>query len=145
MAVSDFNLTQRFTLFTPKEQKVYPIPERDLKKIGGMLQHISIKNYGFQVMASLVFGMIVGLILFVLGYQSVVNTGFGISPALLTIVIVSFGVGIGIALIILARQQAKQVADARESVLNELDLIEDGFAKPVLEKSYESQKSDSVS
>ena len=142
MASSDFNLTQRFTLFTPKEQKVYPIPERDLKKVGGMIQRLSLKNYGFQVMASLVFGVIVGLVLFVLGYQAVVNTGFGISPALLTIVIISFVLGIAVALIILARQQAASVANARDSILNELDVIEDSFSKPVLEKSYESQKSD---
>ncbi len=105
----DFNLTQKFNLFIPKEQKVYPIPERDLKKVGGMIQCLSLKNYGFQVMASLVFGVIVGLILFVLGYQFMVNTGFGISPALLAIVIVSFFIGIAVSLIILAGQQAATV------------------------------------
>jgi len=37
------------------------------------------------------------------------------------------------------------LANSRNAILGELDAIEEGFVKPVLEKSYESKKSDIVS
>jgi len=136
--MSERKLTQNLLLMGTKEQSVLPIRERDWTKIRNMIERVITGSTLFLIAASLVFGLFVAVIIGLIFLSGTVSGPLQVSPSGALNFVISSMVGIAVALLILALQNIKHVNQAKQQILNEMDLVQQDYTSVSIETSIAS-------
>ncbi|MCL4538092.1 MAG: hypothetical protein M1378_00565 [Bacteroidetes bacterium] len=126
--MSEFRITQDYTVFTPRKQGAYPIQESDWMRLKQMVQGIVPAVRIFQILSSIFLGIFASSIFSLLGFLSATQ----IAPWILTTAWVIFWVSllVGSAMLLLDFKQKDMVTFSTKTVVGEMERLEQHFDRP---------------
>ena len=129
-ATNDFKFTQDFSMYTPKDQSVYPINIVNWRKLKQMIKNIIPHSRIFQILASIMLGTFFSSILSLVALNtSEKPVSWAIST---TWIILICSLIIGLALFYLDKLQKEFITASTTSVLEEMELIEENLEPPIV-------------
>jgi membrane-associated protease RseP (regulator of RpoE activity) len=121
--MSDFEFTQKYTISTPKEKKVYTVYHSDWERLKKMVGKIVPHTRIFQVLYSISFSIFVAAFFALLAFTTAKEVPSWVQLTTWVLLISSFIVGL--ALFFLDNQQKEVIQFSIDMILGEMQSIED--------------------
>jgi hypothetical protein len=126
--MTEFKFTQDYAVYKFKQQSAYPIQESDWNRLKRQIKDITPHTRIYQILSSVFFGIFASAIFALIAFQTAKDLSTWVVPT--TWAILCLSLFLGIVLLILDGQQKQIISVSISVVLNEMDLIEQGYDRP---------------
>lgn len=135
---ADIQIRPDYTVYEPKEQRIYPIPEPDWDRLKRLIRRISPRDQLWQNLASACFGVCGSAILTFIGFLTASGLPTWVFPTTGAVAI-SGGI-LGAAFLKFDSQIEEYQRASSKDVIEEIELIEERYERPTDDSSLKEAK-----